>query len=461
MKKLLLMLSAAALAASANAQSRLTLYEEFTGENCAPCASTNPGLLTLINGAGNASKIMIIKYQVPIPSAGPIYNAYPTIAAARRSYYTVNSAPNGRIDGSVSSPSSASPGHPAYLTQAEINTAAAVTSPFNMTTTHAWNAAGDSITVTVNMTAAAAYAPSGASLKLRVALIERLQYCIAPGTNGEKDFHNVVREMYPDATGTSIPNSWTASQNQSYTIKGKVPAFVNKADDDAIVVVWIQNDADKSIAQAAKSTKVGIPMDAGIVTCNPAMIACATGASTTVPSTVSIKNTGSTTLTSAKVYYKLDAAGTYSATPVSWTGTLAPGASATVNIPALTATTGSHVIYDSVATPNGNADVNRANNMRTTALNVVSTAGVSFPLTQNFEAAGFPTGWASYEPAGAGNVWVNGNGANLAHNASSYMPWYKIGTYAAGSVGYLLMPTPKPAQPLPGILSGLRAEHCF
>src|SRR5947207_6199043 len=54
----------------ATAQSpRLSLFEEFTGETCPPCAATNPGLNSTLLSATNATKIVAIKWQVPIPSA--------------------------------------------------------------------------------------------------------------------------------------------------------------------------------------------------------------------------------------------------------------------------------------------------------------------------------------------------------------------------------------------------------
>ncbi len=442
MKKLLLMLSAAAFSTAAvNAQTRLALYEEFSGENCAPCASANPGLNTLLGA--NTSKVLLIKYQSPIPSAGPIYNAYKTITDARLSYYAVPFAPYGRLDGTglgTGTAAPTSPGHVANLTQADINTDAAIASPFNITITHAWNATGDSVTANVNITAVSAFAPSGANLKLRIAIIEHLVYTKAPGTNGEKDFHNVVREMVPNATGTQLPNSWTASQTQSYTIKGKVASIVDKSNPEVVLVAWIQNDADKSIPQAAKSSYVAIGADVGTTGVTPASSIACTSTNASVTSTVTIKSTGTSNLTSAKVYCRADNLSTYAT--ANWSGSLAPGATATVSVPAVSLSVGTRYIVDSVSLPNGSADINQGNNLQAALVNVVNPAGVAMPITQNFEIAGLPAGWLALDPTSAGNVWVNGNGTGLAHNASNYMPWYKIGTYAAGSVGYLIMPAP-------------------
>jgi len=438
MKKLLLMLSAAALTSvAANAQTRLVLYEEFTGENCGPCASTNPGADAIVTAAGN--KIIKIQYQSPIPSAGPIYNQYKTITDARSIYYSVPFAPYGRLDGTIQP--GGSPGHVAYLTAASINTEQAIASPFNMTVSYAWSPAGDSVTATVNITAVSAYAPSGANLKLRIGILEHMQFATPPGTNGETDFPNVVREMVPDANGTQLPNAWTASMNQSFTVKGKVPTIVDKNNTECRLVAWIQNDADKSVAQAAVSTHVGVPTDISSTKIAPASPIACSATSATVTSTATLKNTGTTTLTSAKVYARADNSSTY--VTATWTGSLAPGATTTVSVPAVTLTVGTRAIIDSVALPNGANDVNIGNNVQNSQVIVINPATVPLPITQNFEGTGgFPTGWYTFDPAYTGKTWINGSGTGLAHNASNYMPWYKIGTYASGSVGYLITPIP-------------------
>src|SRR5688572_23179138 len=70
MKKNLLAFTLAVFGLSALAQStRTSLYEEFTGETCGPCASTNPQLNNTLLSPLNANKIIAIKWQVPIPSA--------------------------------------------------------------------------------------------------------------------------------------------------------------------------------------------------------------------------------------------------------------------------------------------------------------------------------------------------------------------------------------------------------
>jgi len=438
MKKLLLTLTAAAVCAGAvQSQTRLALYEEFSGENCGPCAASNPGLWTLLSG--NASKVMLIKYQSPIPTAGPIYNAYTTVTNARLSYYNVPFAPYGRLDGTglgTGTAASGSPGHVANLTQADINNDYGTASPFNITVTHAWNATGDSLTATVVVTAVSAFAPTGANLKLRAALVEHLSYCAAPGTNGETDFHNVVREMYPDANGTSIPNSWTASQSQTFTLKGRVPAFVDKSNANALVVVWIQNDADKSIPQAAKSTLVPLTLDGAFTGCPNGSINCSTAATVSAPSVATLKNTGSTTLTSATIYYKVDN-GAYTSFP--WTGSLAAGATTSVSIPAVTlSAVGSHKIYDSVGAINGSAEINVANNTIVVPATFYNKTAGAMPLMTDLET-GLPTNMVLHDPNGNGQTWIRKSGAG--YKGSSYSLYHNNYVYSAGEVNYVLLPT--------------------
>src|SRR5690554_3817100 len=101
MKKLLLMGGFALLTAGLTAQERLVLFEEFTGENCGPCASANPGLMQKVN---NNDDVLIIKYQVPIGTPGQIASIYEENKVdpnARMSYYSVTTAPYGRIDGEI------------------------------------------------------------------------------------------------------------------------------------------------------------------------------------------------------------------------------------------------------------------------------------------------------------------------------------------------------------------------
>ncbi|RYZ48292.1 MAG: Omp28-related outer membrane protein [Sphingobacteriales bacterium] len=409
MKKTLLLSALLAGSLITNAQQRMVLYEEFSGENCAPCAATNPGLWTLLTTGTNPSRVMLIKYQVPIPTAGPIYYQNTVDPGARRTYYGVSSAPNARMDGLVSP--GAGNGHPGYLTQAFVDAATAINAPFNISVTN--SVSGTNLTSTVNVSAVAGY--TGTTVKLRAALVETLIYDNPPGTNGETDFHHVVRKMYPSADGQAIPNTWTTGQTGTYTVTGTIPSYVDRTH-ELFVVVWIQDDGDKKIAQTAKSSNVPLPLlDGAIVGATPGSgtLYCTAGTQTRK---VTLKNTGTNTMTSADMYYRTGTGAYQASTPPTWTGSLAPGATAEVTVGSATLTEGTVIFTDSVGSINAQAEVNPANSAYSSSLTTFISGG-ALPMETGFES-GMAPGYVIFNNQNkvvavsrgqGGNDWFAGN----------------------------------------------------
>lgn len=399
MKKTLLLGGIVATSIIANAQQRLVLYEEFSGENCAPCAQINPPFWTFMNNATNQSKAILLKYQVNIPQnpVRPLYDQNPTEADARLSYYGVNSAPNGRLDGRIhhagvlDANGSDVGGWPGAFTWASgqdtMNNEAAVAAPFNITVTP--TVTGSTLNATISVTAVSAF--TGTNMKLRVALAESLHYTTPPGNNGEVDFHNVMRKMYPDAGGQTFPATWTNGQNQTFTITGTIPQYVDKAADKLFLIVWIQDDANKKIAQAAKSSNLPLPaLDAKLTIITPAngSLFCGT---TNAENKVNLKNTGTTTLTAANIHYKV---GTGAFQTFNWTGSLAAGANTDVVLGNVSIS-GNAVLVDSVGQINSQADINPVNSVAKSS--VVSTAApAALPIASSFES-GFAAGWVAMD----------------------------------------------------------------
>lgn len=443
MKKVLLSMIAAAAVISASAQQRLVLYEEFSGENCGPCAAYNPGLMTLLNA--NASKTILIKYQSPIPSAGPIYYQNTADVQSRLTYYNVPFAPYGRQDGAQ-----VGDGNIANHTQAAIDAAYAVPTVFNITATHTISSDWDS--VYLNVTVASTGTFNGTTMKLRAALVEDLEYDYAPGSNGETEFHHVMRKMYPDATGSTANNSWTNGSTQSFTIGGVLPAYVDKSR-PIFFIVWLQDDANKVVAQAGKSAPVAtVPLDVmsdSMVIATPFL--CAAGTASVTP-TVAIKNTGTTPLTTAAIYTKIDN-GTWTLSQT-WTGNLAAGASTSASLTALSVTPGSHVIYDSVAMPNTTADINPVNNVSYSFVTVANTNTNPLTITTGFENGGqLPTNYIMYDAANNGGNWrvVYSTSGNVGHNNSTYLIQHNNYSYPVGEANYAILPTPDLTTPIRSI----------
>jgi len=242
MKKTLLLVSALILGGSSlwAQNTRLCLVEHYTQASCGPCAAANPAHQTLM--LANATKAISIRYQVSWPGTDPMNAQNKSEIGTRTSYYSINGVPDEKMDGTIGN-----------VTQSTINTEYAVTSPFKIDLSHSFNAANDSIFIACTVTATSAFTASGA-LKLHLAMLEKtITFTSAPGSNGEKKFYNVVRKMYPNASGTTLTaGNWTAGQTQTVNIKAKIPTYIYQKSEIA-TIAFVQSDGNKKVQQAAFS----------------------------------------------------------------------------------------------------------------------------------------------------------------------------------------------------------------
>jgi hypothetical protein len=438
MKRSLLLLGTfLTLAGVSNAQ-KLALYEEFSGENCAPCAALNPALMTLINA--NPSKVLLLKYQSPIPSAGSIYLTNTVFTDNRMNYYSVPFAPYGRINGKVVGTGS-NAGNISMTTQAIIDGAAAEASNFSIAVSNpTYNADGQTFTATVTVTANAANTTN--NLKLRFALAEELQYATAPGSNGETHFQNVVRQMYPNADGQTVDAAWTAGQVRTYTVTGSIPSYVSATAPTRMFVAFLQNETTKEVLQAGKTGNITITKpaaDASITAVTiPSDLTCQLPTSLNNVTTT-IKNTGTAALTTATVYYRVGTGAWQTAT---WNGNLAAGATANFTLPAISVTTpGQIAIQDSIALPNTKIDLNAYDNSGSGVITVLDPAAVNIPLSYDMEAVN--PAWVSYASADKApmvRAWSGSSSQPLGYNNSTYFLYYPAPYTDAGDVGFYIFP---------------------
>ncbi|HEY6162771.1 MAG TPA: T9SS type A sorting domain-containing protein [Bacteroidia bacterium] len=389
MKKITTLVALALTASFGFSQSqRLVLTEEFTQASCGPCAAANPSFNAILSS--NTNKVVSVKYQTSWPGVDPMNAQNPSEANNRTSvYYGVTGVPDGKQDGVDF--------YPGSYTQTMINNEYVVTSPFTINLTHTMNVAQDSMFITavitctqnVNMT----------TPKFRLAMIERhISFTSAPGTNGEKDFYNVMRKMYPDENGTAIAGSWTNSQTQTLTYSVKIPSYIYRIPEIAFVG-WIQDDATKNVKQAAYSSPLPVPNDAGVTAFSGLPIGCTTAFT---PS-VTLYNYGSNNLTSCTINYQLNG------NPVqtyNWTGTLAPAASTTVALPGLTSTLGTNVFTSYTTNPNSATDANALNDKYTERFFTLNSVTNPYPVTESFTNSTFPpTNWMRFNPDN-GPMWL-------------------------------------------------------
>ncbi len=434
MKKNLLSFSLVMLGITAFAQTpRLSLYEEFTGETCPPCASTNPGLNTLLALPTNTTKIVPIKWQVPIPSApSNTWSLYQTnkveidwrwrTTASGGYGYTpaINSAPSSKIDGQEATVFGAASGHPAGLSSGIIATAQSYTSAFSITMNRAWDQTCSAITLTVAIQATANFTAVGA-LKFRCVMVERaIHFLVAPGTNGEKDFEDVAIKSFPTLqNGTSMAGTWTIGQTQTFTLNCPIPSYTRNKDEVAFVG-FIQDDGNQKVAQAVRADKQALPPDAIAGISSKVPVAC----TATVAPQVTIQNDGTLNpITSLTLTPYVD--GVVGA-PTLWTGSIPVGGSANITLNAMPTPTaiGAHSFSCGVVMNSPVYNVTK----NTTKINfVVATSYLGAPVAEGFILAQYPpVGWTVVN-ADNGPTWSR-NGVAGGYNLSSQSTKYDFFT---------------------------------
>jgi hypothetical protein len=451
MKKTLSILALSALGffASAQAPVRMSLYEEFTGENCGPCAQTNPGLNALLSS--QASKIIPIKWQVPIPSAPTnTWSLYQTDQAEIDWRWTaggygyqsqntpttapstgINSAPQGRIDGQHQWVFGASQDHPAVLTSAAIASAQSMPTPFTINMNAVWNGSFTSAVVSVTVQAASSFTANG-PLVFRLVLVERvINFSVAPGTNGEKDFYDAVRKSYPNIqTGTALSSTWTAGQSQTFSISCVSPNYIVSPYQQAFVG-FIQDDGNKMVWQAARTSKPAVPNDIQLNTVNVGL-----NCTPNFTPGINVTNNGTTAITALTLAPFIDGA---SQSAIAWSGNLAGLSSTNIALSGYTASAGSHNFSVNITNVSG-GDVITSNNNSFGVFGVIGTFS-NTSVTQDFDNPPFvPANWIlqNYAPITGSITWVRNGVVGNGGQGSAQYDFYNNGFY--GDIDDLILP---------------------
>jgi hypothetical protein len=222
---------------------RMILIERFTSSTCGPCASNNPTMDAFLSSQ-DPSKIRGISYHMswPAPGNDPMYLANTSDNNTRRTYYNVNAIPQARFDGyiTLNSPYNSS------SLQSYYNSRIDVLSPVTLVVTE--SIVGNTVNVRVDVYCEMMMQNPSAIIQL--AVVEKLvQYSSPPGTNGETQFHDVMRKMLPSAAGTSI----TLFPGKVTTIEYTYDMDPNWQADQIQNIVFIQAP-DKEIINAAVKT---------------------------------------------------------------------------------------------------------------------------------------------------------------------------------------------------------------
>ncbi len=216
---------------------KIALLEEATNASCGPCAANNPTLQKFVTT--NFGGVISVRYHAWWPGTDPMYSSNTTDNQNRIHYYNISGVPNYMIDGE----NLGVPSDPAEM-ENKMNESVSKTSPVELIVNK--EIASDTIHTSIKIKAVGDLTEN--NLRLRVAVIERLvHYGHPPGTNGEKDFGDVMRKMLPDGNGTAL-SPMAAGDSATFNFSVPVNSEWNK--DDLAVVAWIQNDDNKKVIQA-------------------------------------------------------------------------------------------------------------------------------------------------------------------------------------------------------------------
>lgn len=288
---------------------RMLLAEGFTSTTCGFCAAQNPAFDALLKA--NEDKITSINYHMNWPSPGndPMYHHNPVDNGARRTYYNVNSVPHVVVNGNLHT------GLPSSVNQNLLNNWSAGQPAFDIRMQHRLSVNNDSVYVVMMIKA---LQDVSGTLVAQIAVIEKeIKFTTAPGTNGEKDFYNVMKALIPSRNGTALPN-FTAGE---YVIVEAAWKMANVYSINQIAAVgFVQNNVNKHVFQAANSTADAMqPFYATDAAVKQISNGTSMNCSGKMQPRATLVNYGSTPLTSAIVDFKVNGNLVHSA---SWTGNL-------------------------------------------------------------------------------------------------------------------------------------------
>ena len=350
---LTLFLFAISLATYSQSQ-RLVLVEEATNASCGPCASQNPAFDALLQA--NPDKLVALKYHWYFPGYDPMHNHNPEENNSRVSYYGINGVPHALIDGS-SITGSSYVGAPANCTQAKIDNAYAIPSPFEITMYHEVNNGVINVAMLIEATENV-----NGNLRARMAVVEKhIHFNSAPGSNGETDFYDVMKKMLPNPSGIALKDNIEAGEYFLIQQSWELANIYNM--DELGVVGFIQDNTSKAVHQAGDSnTDPIIPLysnDAEITDVSNISVSNCLGYINPV---IVIRNNGSDVFTSANITYTMNSGDMVT---FEWTGNLAFLESETVTLPESNFTLmDMNILHIEIENPNGQTDDYPLNNVQ-------------------------------------------------------------------------------------------------
>jgi len=415
MKKLFTLSMVVAFAMTLSAQSpRMGFVEEATQASCPPCAQLNPALQDLMNA--NSDKVIFMAYQVWWPGFDQMYlDNQEDIDTRVGEYYDFSFAPQLKMQGAFPA---GGDGGVTSLTQQMIDDNYAEMSEFSMDVAAAFE--DGILSVTGNITGTA---PASGTFKLHLVLTEGTIYSTQAtgGTNGETEYHHVMKKFLPGIDGITLAGEW--ADGDSYVIDETYDlsdlTIYNYGDME--VIAFIQNDDDKFIHQAAKDGEVEVTVSSANnggavdITGLPGLVC--SGEQTLSPE-VTFQNTGNEPLTSIDFEYSVNGGdvSTYSWSSADGIATLA---TETITLPAITfMTAADNELTVELSNPNGMEDEDASDNLVNASIALATDGGQELTLTIVLDEYPEETAWEFLGADGSVVASSNGTYASEADGAT-------------------------------------------
>lgn len=404
MKKVLLLFTAIILTISVQAQSqRMVLLEHFTQASCGPCATNNPAVQNTLNTTSHS--VISINHQVSWPGYDPMNEHNPDDVDDRRTYYGVSGVPNSVLDGNGPGSSTT------IFNNNTLGSRAAVTSSFDIVVSHSLGSDGSSIDVSAEATASAQVSTS--NVVMHTVIVEKvILFNEAPGSNGEVEFHNVMKKMLPNSTGMAAPAAMNVGDKITYNGSW---AYDNVYDlTQLAVVVFVQNNSTKEVLQAGYSEFITTPGTEEVFVNSSSVSDLPCGTSIDIAPKVSFGNLGTNTVTSLDIEYSVNGG---AVNTFNWSGTLNSFESTEVTLPATSnyVPSASNTVDITLINPNGTTDAITGNNtvISDFAYGAENQAANALTLTLTTDNYGSETSWNVKDDQGVivqqGSGYPDGN----------------------------------------------------
>lgn len=234
---------------------RTPLYEEFTSSTCGPCYYGNLAFDPIIVDE-HINDVALVKYQMNWPGNGDPY--YTLEGYERRSFYSINSVPSLIVNG-VQYAASVS-----AFSESDYEASIGDSTPVAITLSH--EVIGQ--TVNIDLDIEILEDIDIPVYRVYVAIVEKMT-TENVRTNGETEFHYVMKKMLPDGGGefiletNGLPQDSVLSYDLSYEFQGSYDNTVTASNpvdhstahtveefSDLEVVAWIQELENKEVLQA-------------------------------------------------------------------------------------------------------------------------------------------------------------------------------------------------------------------